>query len=125
MCKDLLGTPREPIIAWAVNYIRFIKSIRLEDSIPTKVCRSTSWYDFTLLVKGRWGVQFHHKLKWSIIVTALTGVLPSNMMGSWPGPFDKANVQSAYADLSSYPARSLFKPSCPTDCINHLLFQLL
>jgi hypothetical protein len=37
-----------------------------------------------------------------------TLVLPWKMMGSWPGPSEYANVQTAWAPLSSNPARSLW-----------------
>jgi hypothetical protein len=53
--------------------------------------------------------------------TILPGVRPWNNIGSWPGPAEKANVQTAEADLSSYAARRLFSPVRPRASRNHLL----
>jgi hypothetical protein len=44
-----------------------------------------------------------------------TLVLPWKMMGSWPGPSEYANVQTAWAPLSSNPARSLWNCWTPSD----------
>ena len=51
----------------------------------------------------------------------LTSVLPWKIRGSWLGPVEYANVQTAWADLSSYAKRRLFKPSRPMAVKNHLL----
>lgn len=50
-----------------------------------------------------------------------TGVMPWKRMGSWPGPAEKPNVHTALADLSSYAASRLFRPSWPREPRNHLL----
>ena len=41
----------------------------------------------------------------------LTSVFPLNNLTSFPDPSQKAMVQRAYADLSSYPHSKLFNPS--------------
>ena len=53
--------------------------------------------------------------------TILPGVRPWKRIGSWPGPEENANVQTAEADLSSYAERRLFKPVRPRASRNHLL----
>ena len=50
-----------------------------------------------------------------------TSVLPWNSLTSFPGPSQNAKVHTASADLSSYAARRLFKPTWPTVVMNHLL----
>jgi hypothetical protein len=54
-----------------------------------------------------------------------TLVLPWKMIGSWPGPSEYANVQTAWAPLSSNPARSLWNCWTPSDWRNHLLYGAL
>jgi hypothetical protein len=54
-----------------------------------------------------------------------TLVLPWKMMGSWPGPSEYANVHTAWAPLSSNPARSLWNCWTPSDCMNHFLCRTL
>ena len=53
--------------------------------------------------------------------TILPGVRPWKMSGSCPGPAEKANVQTAKADLSSYAASRLLRPVWPNDSRNHFL----
>ena len=58
-------------------------------------------------------------------VFALTSVLPWKIMGSSPGPRQKAKVHTASAVLSSKPSSILFKPSCPRFSMKDLLETII
>jgi hypothetical protein len=51
----------------------------------------------------------------------LTTVRPWKIIGSSPGPRQKAKVQTASAPRSSKPSSILFRPSWPRDSMNDLL----
>jgi hypothetical protein len=54
--------------------------------------------------------------------TMFPSVLPSNNIGSDPGPALYANVHSAQASLVENPTRRLLRPWCPSSFIKYLIY---
>lgn len=105
----------------------------LEYRIPAYIGAIGQCYAYleisSLHTKASWSSCRHYHALWNISLSPLyrlktrTDARPSKMIGSWPGSSQYANVQTAWALLSSYAKRSLLRPSCPRDSRNHLLLQ--
>lgn len=92
--------------------LRFVISIWLETRIPAKVSRPSGFYNAPLKIpqESIQNTRTKAQTAGQIYRDRLTSVFP---LKSWMGssfPAEYAKVQRAHADLSSNPARSLYKP---------------
>lgn len=92
--------------------LRFVISIRLETGIPSKVSRPPGFHNFPLKIrKKEWMKKYTHIQGRRPFNKILTSVLPLKSCTGSSLPAEKAKVQRAHADLSSNPARSLYRPT--------------
>lgn len=103
--------------------LRLVISIWLETRVPTEIGGPPRRHNFTLKDQIRTADQNGPRAPPGDASWTLTSVRPLKRCTGWSMPAQKAKVQRAHADLSSNPARSLYKPNkCSTSGLVASLF---
>ena len=109
---ECLTSVRDSVLHFIVHLgICLGETSRLEYGIPTKLVWTSGLYNTTLKRKNGMRERERERPLSNTTSNPLTLVFPLNNLTSFSGPSQKAMVQRAYADLSSYPHSKLFNPS--------------